>query len=96
MISYDHKKAVITSMKTTVRGSIRKTLLATDEGGYKIKTYCFEVYPFSVDATEVDNPEEAIRELVEWGNILYRHRGASPLSHIVSSLETTGCYTCGL
>ena len=97
MISYNHNKAVISVVKTTNRGSIRKTLL--DDEGYKIKTLYFETYPFSVDVTEVENPEVALRELVEWGNgNIYRHRGslASPLSHVVSSLSTTGCYTCGL
>ena len=98
MMSYNHKKAIVTVVKSTVRGSVRKTLLATDEGQYKIKTYFFEVYPFSVTYTEVDNPKDAIRELVEWGDLIYRHRGSYNiyLSAMVDKLGATGCYTCGL
>lgn len=97
MISYNHKKAVITAKQSTMRGSISKTLVATDSG-YKIKIQSYESYPFTSEWVEVDNPESSLRELSEWGNILYRHRGSchSPLSHIVSSLSTIGCYTCGL
>lgn len=95
MMSYNHKKAIISVKQSTLRGSISKTLVATDSG-YKIKIQSYESYPFTSEWVEVDNPEDAIRELVEWGNLIYRHRGSSPLSHIVDKLETTGCYTCGL
>ena len=102
MINYDHGKAIISVKQSTLRGSISKTLVATDSG-YKIKIQYYESYPFTSEWTENVDPEDAISSLVEWGNLIYRHRGSlhSPLSHIVDKLETTGlstigCYTCGL
>lgn len=103
MINYDHRKAIISVAKSTMRGSIRKTLLATDSG-YKIKIQYYESYPFTSEWVEVTDVQEAISDLVRWTDrTIWIHRGCESQFHSLLDelrnsqlLHITGCYTCGL